>query len=36
MPAQRGDEWADSVVVHDIPPGVIAVGNPARVVKELE
>jgi len=26
---------AGSVVVHDIPPGVIAAGNPARVVKEL-
>lgn len=26
---------AASVVVDDLPPGVVAVGNPARVVKEL-
>jgi maltose O-acetyltransferase len=26
---------AGSVVVHDVPPGVLAVGNPARVVRSL-
>jgi maltose O-acetyltransferase len=26
---------AGSVVTHDVPPGVLAVGNPARVVREL-
>ena len=26
---------AGSVVTHDIPPNVIAGGNPARVIKEL-
>lgn len=26
---------AGSVVVHDVPPGVLAVGNPARVVRPL-
>jgi len=27
---------ACSVVTHDIPPGVVAAGNPARVIRELE
>lgn len=27
---------AGAVVVHDLPAGVLAVGNPARVVRELE
>ena len=27
---------ANSVVTHDLPPGVIAVGSPARVLKEIE
>jgi acetyltransferase-like isoleucine patch superfamily enzyme len=27
---------AGSVVTRDIPPGVIAAGNPARVIKEVE
>ncbi len=26
---------AGSVVVHDVPPGVVVVGNPARVVKKV-
>ena len=26
---------AGLVVVHDLPPGVLAVGNPARVVRSL-
>lgn len=26
---------AGSVVTHDVPPGVIAAGNPARVIREL-
>ena len=27
---------ANSVVTRDLPPGVIAVGAPARVLKEIE
>ena len=26
---------AGSIVTRDVPPGVVAVGNPARVVKEI-
>jgi len=27
---------AGAVVVHDLPPNVVAVGNPARIVKRAE
>ena len=27
---------ANSVVTHDIPPGVIAAGAPAKVIREIE
>jgi acetyltransferase-like isoleucine patch superfamily enzyme len=27
---------AGSVVTHDIPPGVVAAGNPARVIRPLD
>jgi len=27
---------AGAVVVHDLPPNVVAVGNPARIVKKVE
>ena len=26
---------AGSVVIHDIPPGVVAVGNPAKVIRDI-
>jgi acetyltransferase-like isoleucine patch superfamily enzyme len=26
---------AGSVVVHDVPPNTVVVGNPARVIREL-
>ncbi len=27
---------AGSVVTHDIPPNVVAMGNPARIIREIE